>query len=172
MPGLARWRLRVAPWSLTLCPATLAWSWWTSLSPWRPKTCLFNRGSFLLISWSNGEHCNARWWRHGERPGILGVELPVLHVEKLWPQWRAQASRPNSRPAAGCAGKMVSKTDWAPRLDKWGPPSSGARRPDLSRWRRNARILADHRNLRPSCHTSTCRAVAKETVRSPSLYWE
>ena len=32
---------------------------------------------------SNGEHSNACWWRHGERPGILGVELPVYHVEKL-----------------------------------------------------------------------------------------
>ena len=27
-------------------------------------------------------------------------------------------------------------------------------------------------DLSPSCQTSTCRAVAKETVRSPSLYWE
>ena len=26
--------------------------------------------------------------------------------------------------------------------------------------------------LSPCCQTSTCRAVAKETVRSPSLYWE
>ena len=26
-------------------------------------------------------------------------------------------------------------------------------------------------DLIPSCLTSTCRAVAKETVRSPSLYW-
>ena len=26
--------------------------------------------------------------------------------------------------------------------------------------------------LRPSCLTSTCRVVVKETVRSPSLYWE
>ena len=26
-------------------------------------------------------------------------------------------------------------------------------------------------DLSPSCLTSTCRAVAKETVRSPSLYW-
>ena len=26
-------------------------------------------------------------------------------------------------------------------------------------------------DLSPSCQTSTCRAVAKETVRSPSLYW-
>ena len=28
------------------------------------------------------EHSNACRWRHGERPGVLGVELPVLHVEK------------------------------------------------------------------------------------------
>ena len=27
-------------------------------------------------------------------------------------------------------------------------------------------------DLSPSCQTSTCRAVAKKTVRSPSLYWE
>ena len=27
-------------------------------------------------------------------------------------------------------------------------------------------------DLSPSCQISTCRAVAKETVRSPSLYWE
>ena len=26
---------------------------------------------------------HACWWRYGERPGILGVEVPVLHVEKL-----------------------------------------------------------------------------------------
>ena len=26
-------------------------------------------------------------------------------------------------------------------------------------------------DLSPSCQTFTCRAVAKETVRSPSLYW-
>ena len=44
---------------------------------------LLNRGSLQLISCSNGEHSNARWWRHGERPGVLGVELPVLHIEKL-----------------------------------------------------------------------------------------
>ena len=28
-----------SPRSLTLRPATLAWSWWTSFLPWRPKTC-------------------------------------------------------------------------------------------------------------------------------------
>ena len=44
---------------------------------------IINRGSFQLISWSNGKHSNARWGRHGERPGVLGVELPGLHVEKL-----------------------------------------------------------------------------------------
>ena len=31
--------------------------------------------------------------RHGECPGVLGVELPVLHAEELWPRRRAQASR-------------------------------------------------------------------------------
>ena len=34
---------------------------------------------------------------------------------------------------------------------------------------RIARILANQRNK--SCQTSTCKAVAKETVRSPLLYW-
>ena len=48
--GLARWRFGVAPRSLTLRPATLAWSWWTSLSPERSKTCKLDRGSFQLIS--------------------------------------------------------------------------------------------------------------------------
>ena len=28
-----------------------------------------------------------------------------------------------------------------------------------------------HVNLSPSCQTSKCRAVAKQTVRLPSLYW-
>ena len=36
---LGKMAMGVAPRSLTLRPATLAWSWWTSLSPWRPKTC-------------------------------------------------------------------------------------------------------------------------------------
>ena len=26
---------------------------------------------------------NARWWRYDECPGVLGVKLPVLYVEKL-----------------------------------------------------------------------------------------
>ena len=30
----------------------------------------------------------------------------------------------------------------------------------------------DPLGLSPSCQTSTCRAVAKETVRSPLLYWD
>ena len=42
-----------------------------------------NKVLFCSVLSSNGEQCNARWWRHGERPGVLGVELPVLHVEKL-----------------------------------------------------------------------------------------
>ena len=29
------------------------------------------------------KYSNACWWRHGECPGVLEVELPVLHVEKL-----------------------------------------------------------------------------------------
>ena len=74
------------------------------------------------------------------------------------------------------AGKMVSKTDWASRLDKWGPPSSGARRPDHVRCRRRNTRGSSEQNLTPydlspRCQNSTCRAVAKETVRSPSLYW-
>ena len=36
---LGKMAIGVAPRSLTLRPATLAWSWWTSLSPWRPKRC-------------------------------------------------------------------------------------------------------------------------------------
>ena len=37
------------------------WSWWTSLSPWRPRTCLLNRGSFQPISWWTGAFSGTKW---------------------------------------------------------------------------------------------------------------
>ena len=45
------------------------------------KNMLIKQG--FIPAEGNGKHSNACWWRHGERPGVLGVELPVLQVEKF-----------------------------------------------------------------------------------------
>ena len=84
MPGLARWRLGVAPPppppppppKLDFTPRDVV----DVALAMATKDMLIKQG---LIPADILKYSNACWWRHGERHGVLGVGLPVLHVEKL-----------------------------------------------------------------------------------------